>query len=909
MKSVWVNGMFGHIRRIGGWLRHSSPRRRLLVRFGAVAMVMILSLWLIAWGQRKSRDQAAATAQSAGAGVSGADELAPDSPTKPAQASVRAPQPIPSGEPAGTATTLSSGQHRTEESPPPITPPVPPPPARWAISDASDTTDSTSSSQLSPTAASPPSTTPPKADPGSLTAVDANVQLLPPPVPPAFGGDGSAPSVQAATNELPLPSAPSRFSSPAETASTATGSSVVKPPTNAIPGAPSSTGIPKTSASEPAEDKATTDDTATASSPPVPPDPAGSIATGHNSQQSLPARHQANDRPTTERAEQPENLRAFGQANISANAALNSSSTEGGPTEQEPPETRDHPPLAIERAPGAPRGGQPVTTMPTGERAPAEDTLPASTPGLAADGQADHSAVETAPRIAIPPAAFSSDKRGSAPLSQPNPFSDTHDAPAVPGASDLAAQEQAAAVAPVPAPPSLEGAVSPTLTVEKIAPEEVQVGRQATFSLRVKNTGKVPAHQVTISDAVPRGAKLVATVPPAQVRDGLLSWQVGHIAPGEEITVSYRIIPEIEGEIGSVAQVTFAAQASARAISTRPVLKLEVTGPRQVLIHDTVRLALLLRNEGTGPAHDVVVEEDVPAELSHPAGRELENAIGTLRPGESRRFELELSADKAGRAINRIRVRDDQTEHLVEETPIEVIAPALRLHLRGPALRYLERKATYQVTLENAGSAAAENVDLVVFLPPGLKFLAADKLGRYSPQHHAVYWNLVELPPGQAGTVQLSTMAIEPGEQRLRVEARGQRDATATAEQTIRVESAAELHFTVVDQTDPIEVGSETVYELELVNRGTRADTNIVVTADFSPELQPLGTEGEIGGNVSAQRIIFPPLPQLAPGQRVTLRLRAIGRKAGMAVVRVEVRSDQMPTAVAKEEASRVYSE
>ena len=75
-------------------------------------------------------------------------------------------------------------------------------------------------------------------------------------------------------------------------------------------------------------------------------------------------------------------------------------------------------------------------------------------------------------------------------------------------------------------------------------------------------------------DIVPQGTRLVETSPHAtEQSDGSLVWQLGTMKPGEEKSVSLQLMPVGEGEIGSVATVMFAAQASARSTSasgTRP---------------------------------------------------------------------------------------------------------------------------------------------------------------------------------------------------------------------------------------------------------------------------------------------------------------------------------------------------
>ena len=66
-----------------------------------------------------------------------------------------------------------------------------------------------------------------------------------------------------------------------------------------------------------------------------------------------------------------------------------------------------------------------------------------------------------------------------------------------------------------PGTKQLEGAQSPRLTIEKIVPAEVQVGKSAKFVIKVRNEGSVAAQGVEIHDDVPKGTQLVSTTPAA----------------------------------------------------------------------------------------------------------------------------------------------------------------------------------------------------------------------------------------------------------------------------------------------------------------------------------------------------------------------------------------------------------
>ena len=121
----------------------------------------------------------------------------------------------------------------------------------------------------------------------------------------------------------------------------------------------------------------------------------------------------------------------------------------------------------------------------------------------------------------------------------------------------------------------LEGTQSPSITIQKLAPPEIQVGKRCTFAIRVQNTGQRTAQGVQIHDEIPLGTELVGTAPRAAVSGTQVSWDLGTLSVGEERTVEMELIPTEEGELGSVATITLAAQASAKGIAT---LEAPVTG-------------------------------------------------------------------------------------------------------------------------------------------------------------------------------------------------------------------------------------------------------------------------------------------------------------------------------------------
>jgi uncharacterized repeat protein (TIGR01451 family) len=461
-----------------------------------------------------------------------------------------------------------------------------------------------------------------------------------------------------------------------------------------------------------------------------------------------------------------------------------------------------------------------------------------------------------------------------------------------------------------PGDKKLEGPQSPSVTIEKIAPPEIQVGKPAKLQIVVRNIGQVDASNVEVIDAVPQGTQLVSTNPKATVGPrGEIDWKLGDMKPGAETKLELELMPLSEGEIGGVAVVQFRATASVRTIATKPELVLEINAPKQVMIGSDAAVGIKLSNPGTGAASKVILQERVPAGLQHPAGGELELEIGTLKPGETRELNLTLHAVQAGKFVNTLVAQGDANLRTEQGATIEVIAPGLSVNLAGPTLRYLERQAKYTVGVSNPGTASAKNVELVTHLPKGMQFVEASDSGHYDPASHSVMWSLAELPAGQSGSVNLTTLAKEAGEQKFRTEGRAAGGLTDANEQVTMVEGVAAVLFTVADVEDPVEVGGQVTYEIHVVNQGSKAANRVQVRALLPQEIRPTGAEGPAKFTTDGQSVLFEPLARLAPKADVTYRVTGQCLVQGDQRVKVQLQTDEMAQPVTKEESTRVYKD
>ncbi len=544
--------------------------------------------------------------------------------------------------------------------------------------------------------------------------------------------------------------------------------------------------------------------------------------------------------------------------------------------------------------PAAPMPLPPAFMTPPAARPVA--VAPAAPPPVAATSASGGSPFAAAP--ALTPGGL-----GSADPEQPPPAA-------------AAAKQPSAVGQGRPGPMQLEGVQTPQVSVEKRGPREISVGKPARYEIVVRNVGSATAHDVLLRDAVPQGTALVATTPPASPvtpasgdADGALLWALGTLPPGGQATVTMEVMPQVEGEVGSVASVSFRTDASVRSRATKPDLRIDCTPPEPVLIGRDLQVTITVTNPGTGVATGVVLEGFLPENVSHRSGRELEFDVGQLRPGESRTIDLVLGTRGPGIHAARLAARADGGVEVIHQLPIEVTAPTLELAVDMPLRRFLQRPATCTVTMSNAGTAPARAIELAAQLPPGMKFVKANNAGWHDDRTHRVLWNLEELPAGETGSVQMVVMPVELGPQKIVAAARSADGLADQVTHTCDVEGLAALSFDVVDSEDPIEVDGVTEYVVRVGNQGTKPATGVRLTATLLGDLEPVEARGPGGHRVDNLTITFEPLAKLAPAEEAVFRIRAKGRRAGDQRIQVQLTSADQPAPITKEEITRVYAD
>jgi uncharacterized repeat protein (TIGR01451 family) len=326
-----------------------------------------------------------------------------------------------------------------------------------------------------------------------------------------------------------------------------------------------------------------------------------------------------------------------------------------------------------------------------------------------------------------------------------------------------------------------------------------------------------------------------------------------------------------------------------------------VRGPETVSAGAAVVFQIEVANRGTAPLQGVVVRDQLPPGLRHPAGDQIEGELGYLAAGQVRTIPLEVRAARAGRFTNRVTVLVEGKVQAEAQTVVTAVEPVLVVRLQGPRQSLADRDLDFQLDVSNPGGLPAAGLRLALSVPEGLEFVAASTGGAFHPAEHAIVWPPGALAEGQSQGVTFRLRARTPGDWAVQAVATAERVAGATATHAVHVEGVPALALEVLAPDAALAVGGETTYELRVLNKGSAPGENVRLVAWLPEGLAAVQVEGPVPGAAQGQQVVFLPLAQLPPRVDAVYRIRVRGRAPAAGRFRVELRADSLPRPVREE--------
>jgi len=439
--------------------------------------------------------------------------------------------------------------------------------------------------------------------------------------------------------------------------------------------------------------------------------------------------------------------------------------------------------------------------------------------------------------------------------------------------------------------------VAPHIKITKNCIANAAVGDSFDYQIAVSNDSRIEATNVVVTDAIPDGIAYVSSNPAATVSGNSVSWSMGSLAAGGTASATITVKGTREGTFENCAEVHadngLSDRACCRTTIAAPALKLDLVCDAAGLVCRELCATVTVTNTGQADAKNIVINVKLPAGLTTTDGKsDLQFGAPSLAPGRSRQARFCVKAQKAGAYDIGASCTADGLPGLDQRCQMAFSEVMLKVTKSAPTgERYIGRPAKYDITVTNPGTTEAKGVTLVDTPPAGMVLSSASDGGQMSGGR--ITWNLGNMAAGASKTVSVSGTTNSAGSFK--------NSACATAEcaqdcadANMNFVGIAAILLEVVDDPDPVEVGTNTTYTIEVTNQGSAVGTNIAIVCTLPNEEDFISCGGATNGNGSGKTVTFAPLPSLAPKAKARWTVTVKGTGAGDVRFLTKMRSAEM---------------
>lgn len=487
------------------------------------------------------------------------------------------------------------------------------------------------------------------------------------------------------------------------------------------------------------------------------------------------------------------------------------------------------------------------------------------------------------------------------------------------------------------------------LDIDRSGPQEIRVGEEFTYTIRLENTTDQPLHNVIVHETVdgdnfdmvsatpsPSQSSMVASrsgrdasrddrgrtygfdrsqerrsgdATAGSVGGSMNSWQIGHLDPGETRTIKVRALADSTGNMNSCMTVDYDLSVCTTMQAVTPALKLTRSvgspgGDAVFYACDPVEVTYTVTNTGSASTRAGTIEEALPAGLRTADGsRSVQINVGALQPGGSVEKTVTLRASEALSYNNRATISSGNLSVRSNASEFRVRKPELELIVDGPGEDYLNRSLSNRVTVRNISGDPARDVMISTNLPDDITNLSFS-----SQRIERVGDNLIigDLAPGETRTVTLNFDATEPGSLESSYTLTGYCVDEQTGRVATDVRGIPAVLIEVVDRADPVNVSDTAVYEIRVKNQGSADGLNIRLTAPVPQGMEFVRVDGDRSGSANGNMVVFDPIPKLGPGesQAWELYLRAI--EPGRTRLELRMESDVTRSPIIEQESTTI---
>ena len=423
------------------------------------------------------------------------------------------------------------------------------------------------------------------------------------------------------------------------------------------------------------------------------------------------------------------------------------------------------------------------------------------------------------------------------------------------------------------------------------------------FVYQIAVTAKHHLGTVEIEERLEDGITYLSSDPSGYPQGKKVSWSFPSMEKGETKNITVRVSPNAEGNFEMCTVLVEASPVICLPMfAGQPNLSIDKSGPPVLEIGDTATWTVVVTNNGTAKANDVVVRDVIPSGFEETTPISID--VGDLERGQSRTVKFKAVANEVGNFENvAVATYEGSDEEVSSNAPIRIVKSEVDIQKEGPAEEYVYTAQTYTVTVTNIGDTTLKQLVVTDGLPPAFKVVNA---GTGQVAANTIKWNIPALDPGQSRSFDYVLTSNRPGTYDYPsqvVTARNLRDEDSISTDWL---TAPAVQLYIIDDKDPIRVGDRTTYTARVTNQGNfkpvEADVRVVLTDN----LKPISTSGSATSEIDGQTVVFSQAV-IEPGKDLVLKIIAEAVQAGPGNARLEFNTEFLSQPAISDEPTNVY--
>jgi uncharacterized repeat protein (TIGR01451 family) len=491
---------------------------------------------------------------------------------------------------------------------------------------------------------------------------------------------------------------------------------------------------------------------------------------------------------------------------------------------------------------------------------------------------------------------------------------------------------------------------TPGLLVRGEVTQETRADGVINYRIEVVNNGDQITRDVVLTFPPPAGVTVQGSNPQAQSFGNRLEWRLGNIAPRTTRTVTVSARATAGGDLRSC----FSAR-SADGLETPPTcfqtrvpstaLQLRVQGPNNanVNVGDEVKYFVEVTNGSAAVVTGVIARDTYDPGLEHVdrQASPIERDVGNLQPGETRRFTITFRVTRPGEWCHRLDVLSDAGGMASQRFCVRAAQQAvgsLRVQVAGNVAQAREGEVVvYTASVTNSGNVPLTNVRIDISPIAGLTpTRASDK---FQQGEGTFFWIVPRIDPGGEVNPQLHARVTLAGDARISVRAVADGVAAQATETATRVlpgnppvdpmpmrpiqpdpipmnpaevpRQVGGLTARLRENANPVPVGREVIFTLEIANERDTPDQDVVVRLTLPEGITFKAAEAPAKPQAvspDGRTIDLAPIREVRPGEKLApYRFRVTPQKPGKFKVTTQIYSASHPESLQREATIDVF--